>query len=116
MITSGLAIFAITILIITIFGLYEYHLHKTIPIPKKIWTYQEDADSSPKTQKMCIRSWEKYHPNYEIIILTRKTVKGYVRIPEEILSHPSFQTDHFWELVCLYTLTEHGGIWMNPTT
>lgn len=115
MITSGLVIFGITILIIIILGLYEYRVNKTIPIPKRIWTYQDDENRSSKIQKMCIRSWKKYHPNYEIIVLTRKTVKGYVRIPEEILSHPSLQTDHFWELVCLYTLAEHGGIWMNPT-
>jgi hypothetical protein len=115
MIQSGLVIFAIIILTIVLFGVYEYHIHKTIPIPRKIWTFQEDGVTYPKTSNLCIQSWKKHHPSYEIIILTRKTAKGYVRIPEEILSHPSFQGEHFWELVCLYALTEQGGIWMDPS-
>jgi hypothetical protein len=116
MISSGLTIFVILILIIVTFGFYDYHIHKTIPIPKRIWTYVEDPDRIPKTAKMCMESWKKHHPSYEIIVLTRKTAKGYVRIPEEILSHPSFETEHFWEMVSLFTVAEHGGIWMSPST
>jgi len=116
MISSGLTIFIIVLLIILSLGLYDYHINKTIPIPKRIWTYIEDPDRIPKTAKLCMESWKKHHPSYEIIVLTRKTTKGYVRIPEEIISHPSFETDHFWELVSLFTLAEHGGIWMSPST
>jgi hypothetical protein len=109
-------IFIVVILLIAILGLYDYHINKTIPIPKKIWTYVENPERMSKTANLCIQSWKKYHPSYEIIILTRKTAKGYIRIPEEILSHPCFETEHFWELVSLFTLAEHGGIWMSPST
>jgi hypothetical protein len=116
MISSGLTIFIIVLLIILSLGLYDYHINKTIPIPKRIWTYVEDPDHMSKTTHLCMDSWKKYHPSYEIIVLTRKTAKGYVRIPEEILSHPSFETEHFWEIISLFTLAEHGGIWMSPST
>ena len=48
------------------------------------------------------------------IVLTSKTYKGYVTIPEELVSHPIFTLDkkRFHDLVCLWTLAEHGGIWI----
>ena len=50
------------------------------------------------------------------IVLTSKTYKGYVTIPEELVSHPIFTLDakRFHDLVCLWTLAEHGGVWITP--
>ena len=52
--------------------------------PKKIWTYWDNPNKIPKTVQMCISSWAKYNPSYEIILLTKKNFKGYVTIPDEI--------------------------------
>jgi len=79
-------------------------------IPKMIWTYW---DHPSKTVELCKQSWKKWNPNYEIIVLTKKNYKGYVTIPEEIRNHPIF-TDRLSDLIHLWVLTEHGGIWMNP--
>ena len=48
------------------------------------------------------------------IVLTSKTYKGYVTIPGELVSHPIFTLDkkRFHDLVCLWTLAEHGGVWI----
>lgn len=49
-------------------------------------------------------------------ILTSKTYKGYVTIPLTIATHPIFTVDpkRFHDLVCLWTLAEHGGVWRTP--
>ena len=51
----------------------------------------------------------------ELIILTKKNYKGYVVIPEDISEHPVFTINNqrFRDLICLWVLTEHGGIWIN---
>ena len=56
-------------------------------------------------------------PRDELVILTKKNYKGYVVIPEDISEHPVFtiNSQRFRDLICLWVLTERGGIWINPT-
>ena len=91
-------------------------------VPKKIWTYWDSSDKSPRTDlpksvKLCMDSWKKHNPEYEIILLTKKNYKGYITIPEEIRTHPHFtdSPQRFSDLVRLYALEEHGGIWMDAS-
>lgn len=66
---------------------------------------------------MCMKSWAIHNPNYEIILLTKQNYKGYVIIPEEISAHPSFNDtpQRFSDLVRLWTLAEHGGVWIDAS-
>jgi hypothetical protein len=85
--------------------------------PKRIWTYWDREDRIPKTVKMCMRGWAKWNPDYEIILLTKKNYKGYVTIPEELTSHPNFNDmpARFADLVRVWVLAEHGGIWIDSS-
>jgi hypothetical protein len=85
--------------------------------PKKIWTYWDNPDKIPKIVKMCIEGWTLSNPNYEIILLTKKNFKGYVTIPDEIRNSINFQDNpaRFSDLVRLWTLAEHGGIWVDAS-
>jgi hypothetical protein len=69
-------------------------------IPKKKWSFSYDPDSIS-----------------DGIMLTPTNYKGYVTIPEEIATHPIFTINHkrFRDLVCLWTLAEHGGVWNTPS-
>ena len=93
-------------------------------VPKKIWTYWREEPNGlvypSKKELECVESWKKWNPEYEIITLTKKTFPGYVIIPNEIREHPIFiehdriNTD-FIHLVRLWTLAEHGGVWLDST-
>lgn len=85
--------------------------------PKKIWTYWDNPMKIPKVVELCRKSWKKFHPEYEIIFLTKKNYKGYVTIPEELIAHLNFNDSpqRFSDLLRLWTLSEHGGIWMDAT-
>jgi hypothetical protein len=87
-------------------------------VPKKIWTYWHNPDSIPRVVTKCIETWSKWNPRDEIILLTKKNYKGYVTIPEEIVEHPIFQgnTLRCTDLIQLWTLSEHGGIWIDSST
>jgi len=85
--------------------------------PKRIWTYWDREDRIPKTVKMCMRGWAKWNPDYEIVLLTKKNYKGYVTIPNELTSHPNFNDmpARFADLVRVWALAEHGGIWIDSS-
>ena len=106
----------IIILIILIYTLLHEFLYKDYnQTPKKIWTYLDNPDI-PKTVTLCMEGWKKYNPEYEIILLTKKNVFGYINIPIEISSNLNFKDSRqFSDLVRLYTLAEHGGIWMDSS-
>lgn len=86
-------------------------------VPRKIWTYWDNPTRLPKAVKLCMDSWKEYNPDYEIILLTKKNFKGYVTIPEDIQKHPHFNDSpqRFSDLVRLYALEEHGGIWIDAS-
>ena len=54
-------------------------------------------------------------PRDELVILTKKNYKGYVVIPDDISEHPVFtiNSQRFRDLICLWVLSERGGIWIN---
>lgn len=85
--------------------------------PKKIWTYWDNPIKIPNVVELCMKSWKKFHPEYEIILLTKKNYKGYVTIPEELTAHLNFNdsSQRFSDLIRLWVLSEHGGIWMDST-
>lgn len=86
-------------------------------IPKKIWTYWDNPDKIPKTVLLCMESWRKHNPEYQITLLTKKNYMGYVRIPLELVVHPNFHDNsaRFSDLIRLYALAEHGGVWIDSS-
>jgi len=61
-----------------------------------------------------MESWKKHNTEYTITLLTKKNFMSWVNIPKEISSHPNFE-QRFAELICVYALTEHGGIWIDSS-
>ena len=81
--------------------LFLWMSEKRPPVVKKRWLFSDE-------------------PNIVFddgIVLTSKTYKGYVTIPGELVGHPIFTLDakRFHDLVCLWTLAEHGGVWHSAT-
>ena len=107
-------IYVICILIIVIWFIHKEKKNYN-QAPKKIWTYWDNPIKIPQTVELCIAGWKKFHPEYEIILLTKKNYKGYVTIPEEVREHQNFNdsSQRFSELLRLWVLAEHGGIWID---
>lgn len=117
MIRDSTIIFIIAVVIIIGFAFVYIERKNYNKAPKKIWTYLDNIDKIPKAIKLCMESWKKYNPDYEIIILTKQNYKGYVNIPLEIASHINFKDSptRFSDVLRLWTLTEHGGIWCDSS-
>ena len=93
-------------------------------IPNKIWTYwdeprEADAHASklPRTVQLCMDGWRKHHPAYEITLLTRDNYAHHTQIPQHLVNHPNFNDNptRFSDLVRIWTLAQHGGIWIDSS-
>lgn len=114
-------VFILVVIIITSLAIAFRQKPNYNKAPRKIWSYWHDSDnikSLPKTVALCQASWQKWNPDYEIVMLSRKNYYNYVRIPSEIANNQIFNEDpkRFESLVALYTLAEHGGVWVSATT
>jgi hypothetical protein len=117
MLQGNIILFIISVLIVIILAIIFRKKPNYNQSPKKIWTYWDNPDKLPKTVKMCMQSWKKYNPEYEITLLTKKNFFSYVTIPEDLSSHPNFNDNptRFADLVRIYALAEHGGVWIDST-
>ena len=79
------------------------------------FTGMSSASSGPDT--LCVETWRKYNPNYEVIFMYKENYSQYVDIPDEIAKHPNFNDSHarFADLIRLYVLAEHGGVWCDAS-
>jgi hypothetical protein len=86
-------------------------------LPKILWTYWDDPEKIPKSVQMCMKSWRKYNPNYEIILLTKKNYSDYVEIPESVTTSKNFNDfpARFADLVRINVLAKYGGVWIDST-
>ena len=86
-------------------------------IPKKIWTYWDEPAKLPRTVQMCMDGWRKHNPEHEITLLTRDNYASHARIPKHLVDHPNFHDNptRFSDLVRIWTLAQHGGIWIDSS-
>jgi hypothetical protein len=117
LIKTSIVVFAVSILLVLVLAWKNRPRSNYSQIPKKLWTYWDNPDRIPKTVLLCMESWRKHHPDYEITLLTKKNYKGYVHIPLEIATHPNFHDNptRFADLVRAYALKEHGGVWLDSS-
>jgi len=103
-------------------------IERFIPIPKKpeligkkiIWQYwhQGISENTPKIVLSCFNSVKKHRGEYEIIILTEKTLNDYVEFPGFIwdkLGKNGFKLPKLANLIRLYLLYAYGGVWIDAT-
>jgi len=84
---------------------------------KQIFTFWEPKEKIPGYLKLCIRTWKKFLPEYNINIMNFKSTKDYIgeymlsRIVSKNLPLP-IQAD----AIRVALLNQSGGIWMDPDT
>uniref|UniRef100_A0A6C0EJQ0 Glycosyltransferase n=1 Tax=viral metagenome TaxID=1070528 RepID=A0A6C0EJQ0_9ZZZZ len=86
-------------------------------IPKKIWTFW-DKKKLPDTVEKCVKTWRFFNPNYEINVISMKTIKTW--LPEvDIKNFIHAKENNYTRLsdfVRIYVLYKYGGIWIDSST
>lgn len=81
-------------------------------IPNVIWTFW-DGDP-PSLVKKCIKSWEKYNPECEIIILNKKNIEKYLpEVDFYKMKHVNDMIQRYSDYVRVWVLAKYGGIWLD---
>ncbi|MDR1156446.1 MAG: capsular polysaccharide synthesis protein [Bacteroidales bacterium] len=90
-------------------------------IGKKIfWQYWHQGidENTSKMVVACLHSVKKHSGEYEIILLTDKTVWDYIELPDfvfEKFGKNGFDFAKLADLVRLYLLSAYGGVWLDAT-
>ena len=82
-------------------------------IPKTIWTYWNSWQLPLLVQK-CVDSWQRHHPDYNIVVLTPANLGAYMDTAATAVfwnDSPAREAD----IVRLHVLAAHGGIWADAT-
>lgn len=81
-------------------------------IPKIIWSFW-NSNQIPDIVRLCIYTWKKSNPDFQIIFLTYDTYEKYIYVS----LHPNFRDNHarFTDLLRLSLLSKYGGVWLDST-
>jgi hypothetical protein len=90
-------------------------------VPRILWCYWDNPDTLPTFVRICMDSWKKLSPSYEVRMVTKDTVKEHSTFLTEnaaLLEHPRFTAfpARFSDLVRVCVLAEHGGVWIDAST
>lgn len=81
-------------------------------IPKIIWTFWDGELSELIT--LCIDSWKRHNPTYEIIILNKENIYQYLPEFDDNLKHAD-DIRHYSDIIRIHILEKHGGIWSDAS-
>lgn len=113
----------ITVTILIVCAVLFQPKHTYNQAPRTIWTYWPEPDHLDpykrlsESAKRNIVQWRQQNPHYKIVILTNQTYQGYVTLSDKVRAHPAFQPKEplFRDVLKLWVLAEHGGVWLEPT-
>ena len=85
-------------------------------IPHIIWSYWDGKDIG-KFNKICVNSWKRHAPNWEIRLLNSTSVYDWLDekdLPKKFKSLQSLQKKA--DAARLALVARYGGVWMDPST
>lgn len=81
---------------------------------KKIFTFWEDKNNIPDYIKLCIESWKKFLPDYEIVMLNYDNLDKYLgKNYYDKSLYENFTIAQQTQAIRAAVLEKHGGIWFD---
>ena len=85
-----------------------------------IWVcWLQGIEQAPELVQRCVASVEQYkRPEQQVIILTAQNFSEYVTLPDVMVDkwrRGLITNTHFSDLLRIYALARHGGLWMDAT-
>jgi hypothetical protein len=86
---------------------------------KIIWQcWLQGEENAPEVVKKCLRSARVNNPDYKQVVVNDENLFDYVEIPKFIIDkyrNGIVSKTHFSDILRVYLLAEHGGIWADAT-
>lgn len=114
------------IIVLEIFLLWKcYCTHPRIILPdlklqqkgnpdKIIWSYWHDQNL-PQTIKLALFSWQHFHPDWTIYLITSETLPSFLTLSDFPQSFSSQSHAHQSDIIRILLLEKYGGIWMDAS-
>ena len=99
----------------------SYDLNDKNEKPKTIWTLWLQGDSDdvqPEVIRMCLKNMKKNCGSHPLKIITKDNYQNYTDIPGYIVDKVNagqISYTHFSDLIRVYLLLKHGGMWTDAT-
>ena len=85
-------------------------------IPKIIWfLWLQGEDAMPFVVKNCYRSWNDQNPDYKVNLVTSENLEDLVELDDVFKDNPILTKQSFSDVVRVYLLEKHGGVWVDAT-
>lgn len=84
----------------------------------KIYTYwvNQNNQQAPIYIRMCIKTWEKYIPNLELIVINEKNVSEYIADDIDLDSFNKLSLPQQSDVVSVAVLSKFGGVFIDADT
>lgn len=84
----------------------------------KIFTFWEPKDKLPAYLQLCMKTWEKFIPNADIVLLDYSNLNEYIDISEfgSELTDGRFSLPQIADAIRCMLLYKYGGIWLDCDT
>lgn len=83
---------------------------------KRIFTFYEPRENIPAYLKLCFDSWQKFLPDYEIILLDYKNLQSWIDTSVFCKEFYKFSLPVQSDVIRCLVLKEHGGLWLDIDT
>lgn len=88
-------------------------------VSRIIWVcWLQGISAAPQLVQDCVAEMHRWAKGYEIRVVTSENMAEYVQIPEHILQKlqaGQISYIHFSDILRIFLLAQHGGIWMDST-
>lgn len=81
-------------------------------VPRIIWSYWH-SERIPTVVHLCVQTWARSNPSYQINLLTRKTYEKFVTLPKNAVFYEFHARTA--DLLRLTLLKKYGGVWLDAS-
>ncbi len=92
------------------------YMQKNNRIPKKIFfLWLQGIDEAPIIVQQCYKSWIKYNPDWEIILLSKQNLENYINLTNILNSKSEITPQALSDIIRINLLNKYGGVWTDAT-
>lgn len=85
-------------------------------IPKTVWLmWWQGLDNAPELVRRCYASWQHHNPGWRVVFLDEANFRDYVDIDDILASGNTFKLQAMSDIIRIYLVSRHGGVWVDAT-
>ncbi len=85
-------------------------------IPRTIWLmWWQGLEHAPELVRHCLASWQRHNPTWNVVFLDETNYRDYADVEAIFRSDNDLKVQAKADVIRLYLLAHHGGVWADAT-